>query len=31
MRLQDGLKRQGRAFEDLTAEELTALSSTLDG
>ena len=27
MRLQEGLEAQGRAFEDLTAEELTALSA----
>ena len=27
MRLQEGLEAQGRAFEDLTAEELTAISA----
>ena len=27
LRLKAGLEQQGRAFEDLTAEELTALSA----
>jgi hypothetical protein len=31
LRLKEGLERQGRAFEDLTAEELTALSAILEG
>ena len=30
MRLQEGLKRQGRAFEELSADELTALSAMLE-
>ncbi len=30
MRLQEGLEEQGRAFEDLTAEELTAISAIVD-
>jgi hypothetical protein len=30
MRLKEGLEQQGRAFEDLTAEELTELSAILE-
>ncbi len=30
MRLKEGLEQQGRAFEDLTAEELTELSAILN-
>jgi hypothetical protein len=30
LRLADGLRSQGREFEDLTAEELTDLTSTLE-